>query len=239
MSFLTIKNLGIPLESNFDDKKSVSINVSAGLICLFIVLTLPIVIVLVNIFEDRENLVKVISFALQSLLFLFISFAILKKKGVDFLSAFKKYHETIGRDIVLASKYFIGFLIVIQLFALLKIPLHIDNISYESLQLNYFLTPFKMSMYLFITCILVPISEEVFFKRIIYVSFRKVNSILKSVLILSIIFSSLHYPYVFYMFLWSCISCFIYERYKNLQVNIIFHGLTNFCAVLYSAWIIR
>lgn len=89
-------------------------------------------------------------------------------------------------------------------------------------------SPIKFLVYLFSTCVLIPAEEEVFTRRLLYVSLRHKLGFASSLVITSLVFGIEHLgaaalpAFVFGMFLgW------IYEKHQNLIVNILVHGLIN------------
>jgi len=94
-------------------------------------------------------------------------------------------------------------------------------------------SPVKFIIYLFSTCVLIPIEEEILTRRLLYVSLRGKLSVAASLIISSLVFGLEHIgaaaipAIVFGMFLgW------IYEKHQNLSVNIMLHGLINFSVTL-------
>ena len=80
---------------------------------------------------------------------------------------------------------------------------------------------------------LAPICEEVFFRGILFASFRHKLGKWAGVLITSAIFAALHMNIWAFLpiFVGSVMLCLIYDKYKNMWVNILAHGTWNAVSV--------
>jgi len=83
-------------------------------------------------------------------------------------------------------------------------------------------------------CLLGPVMEEFFFRRLLYVSLRKRYGRLGSIIINSMIFGLIHPDAVLFMFLFGAIQCYVYERFGRVSINITSHVLYNSAVTTFS-----
>ncbi|MGC9070416.1 MAG: CPBP family intramembrane glutamic endopeptidase [Elusimicrobiales bacterium] len=111
------------------------------------------------------------------------------------------------------------------------------NTSYSLFELNlrdkFLYKKTDFCLYVFSLCVLTPVTEEIFYRRFLYVALRKKFSFKLSMLICSLIFAFLHFPEIIVSFFAGCLLCYAYEREGNLSVPIIIHSIKNFVAVFY------
>ncbi len=96
-----------------------------------------------------------------------------------------------------------------------------------------FASPLKLLVYLFATCVLIPIEEEIFTRRLLYVSLRRKIGFYSALIIASIVFGLEHLggaavPAVIF----GGYLTWIYEKHRDLAANIMVHGLINFSVIL-------
>jgi len=196
---------------------------------------------------------------IQGSIFSLAAFWALSTIGVDFKAAFCKANENIKNDLKLAFKYFFIYTaaataVVLSLALIGMLLLKMGAFTMDALrthnpttprlaELTYLhdviKSPLKFVVYLFSTCILIPIEEEIFFRRLLYVSLRSKMTFMPSLLISSLIFGAGHIPAA------STISAFvvglflgwIYEKKQRLPVNIMVHGLINFSVTVIMIFI--
>lgn len=93
--------------------------------------------------------------------------------------------------------------------------------------------PFKFVLYLFSTCVLIPIEEEIFTRRLLYVSLRHKMGVSPSLLISALLFGAEHIGAAAVpAFVSGLFLSWIYEKHQNLPVNIMVHGLINFSVTM-------
>jgi len=195
-------------------------------------------------------------YLIQGCIFSLAAFWALSTIGVYFRTAFNNSSANIKNDLKLALKYFfvyalaaVAFIGLIVLVAVILMKMGLFDMaafnrsstagSLRQPELTYLHdmvvgSPFKFVLYLFATCILIPIEEEIFHRRLLYVSLRNKLPFLSSLLISSLIFGLGHMPAV------SAISAFvvglflgwIYEKHQKLSVTIMVHGLINFSVTM-------
>ena len=89
-------------------------------------------------------------------------------------------------------------------------------------------SPVKLAVYLFSVCVLIPIEEEIFMRRLLYVSLRAKMTFLPALLVSSLIFGLTHLgAAAVSAFVAGLFLGWIYERHHNLPVNIMVHGSIN------------
>lgn len=188
-------------------------------------------------------------YSLQGGVFLAGAFLALLFFGIDPQKELFANGEVLKKDAIVAVKYFLIYAVtataVILLLAfgamlLMKMGFFsMDAVrgyapkaarSSEILYLQGLVqSPAKSIFYLLTTCVLIPIEEEIFFRRLLFVSLRKNLAVPSSLLTASLLFSICHVPaasaasaFVVGLFL-----CWIYEKRENLRINIMVHGFIN------------
>lgn len=189
-----------------------------------------------------------------STLFLATSFT-LSGLGVNFRMALSGFNMSIKTDLKLALKYFSIYavsastlLLLMALIGLLLIKTNIIDV--ETFITHYTMpaaimagrrylcdvviqSPSKFIISLFSTCVLIPIGEEIFYRRFLYISLRHKMAFYPALLISSLIFSVVHPSGVIPALVTGLFLGWIYEKNENLPVNIMVHGLVNFSATLF------
>lgn len=75
--------------------------------------------------------------------------------------------------------------------------------------------------------LLSPVFEEVFCRRLLYVSLRHLYSVPRAVISSALIFALLHPEAIFFQFIVGASYCYVYERYKRLDILIFSHMMLN------------
>jgi membrane protease YdiL (CAAX protease family) len=88
-------------------------------------------------------------------------------------------------------------------------------------------SPFKLAIYLFSTCVLVPVEEEIFFRRFIYVWLRNKMPFISALLISAAVFGAAHLSGIIAALPVGILLGWVYEKKGRLAVPIIIHGLLN------------
>jgi membrane protease YdiL (CAAX protease family) len=194
-------------------------------------------------------------YLLQGFIFLLADLWVATALGIDFKAAFTDYAANIKNYLKLALKYYFAYALavvaiigvgVLICFCLIKMgsfdlaafqKAHGSN-SLRQPEMNYLYSiavgaPFKYILYLITVCVLIPIEEEIFCRRFLYVSLRHKMLLGSSLIISSLIFGLEHWgagpgqAVIAGLFLgW------IYERHQRLPVNIMVHGLINFTVTI-------
>lgn len=76
-------------------------------------------------------------------------------------------------------------------------------------------------------CVLAPLGEEFFFRRILYTDLRKKMGFLRTLFASSVIFAATHGAASLTVFPVSLLLGYVYEKKRRLPVNIMLHGLIN------------
>jgi len=238
-----------------DNKKNITAFIVSSLFCMVLLVfffTIFLNLLFHNI-DPKFGLRDEIFYFTQSIIILSFSFKILFNnlsayKSVDVFKIFLK--KDIQSELALGLKYFFLYLmflfgigILIWFFVLLDNYLGFPNFitsltnSSEPDYPNYFILltshfSYRLLLYIFSFCILGPISEEIFFRKIIYSLLRTKLNIIKAILISSFIFSIGHFKNPVYAFIMGIYFAYIYEKHKSLIINISLHTLVNFMALL-------
>lgn len=72
-----------------------------------------------------------------------------------------------------------------------------------------------------------PVFEEIFCRRLLYVSLRHRYAVPRAVISSALIFALLHPEAIFFQFIVGAAYCLVYERYKRLDVLIFSHMMLN------------
>ena len=78
---------------------------------------------------------------------------------------------------------------------------------------------------------LAPIKEEIIVRRFLYVALRKKFNFMISAVIGSVFFAAIH-GNVLTAFFYGIMACYIYEKYCDLNINILVHSMINFFLIL-------
>ncbi len=232
--------------------KCFAIWVSAGIIMVLVLLGLGQL--LHKEVSDLSQATLTI-YLVQGIVFLLAAFWAGSTLGINFKTTLFNYNANIKNDFKVALKYFFVYslfeVVVLGVIVLIAVSLWkmdlFDMAAFNRVntvrplrqpELTYLYnlvigSPFKFILYLFTICILNPISEEIFFRRFLYVSLRHKVSFLPSLIVSSLLFSAVHLgagaPTTFIVGLFLG---WIYERHQSLPVNIMVHGLINFSVTL-------
>lgn len=237
------------------DKNSISIAkclticASAGIVMVFVLLAWG------HFLHKDLHQSGLTVYSVQGTVFLLAALWASATLGINFKAALSDYTANTKTSLKLALKYYLVYALsiaaiigVIVLIAVSLMRLGLFDMaafnrthtarSLRQPEMTYLYnlvvgSPFKFILYLFVACILIPVEEEIFFRRFLYVSLRHKLSILPSLIVSSLIFSSGHWgagagtALIVGLFLgW------IYEKHQNLPANIMVHGLINFTVTL-------
>lgn len=164
----------------------------------------------------------------SSILLVFISISLLIRHGVIFSERLAEYKRNAGRDLV-ASLIIAGAGVLL---AILMGHFGLSGRVYSvnsSVLGNLFVGPdggisqAGLILVALSYCLLVPVMEELFFRRLLYVALRKKFSLFRSLLINSMLFGLIHPEAVFFSVLFALAQCLAYERYGRVSINIMSH----------------
>ena len=170
----------------------------------------------------------------QAFLLLAISLGVLKRLGVNFSKTWRNWSANCGRDIRLAIVYFVGCIILSYLISITGYPwgLPQDRSAFMINNALHWGMP-GFSSFLFLICILTPLAEELFYKRLLYTGVRQGTSAPWAIVLCSLLFALVHSRATFVLvFGWGLLTYYMYERHKRLFTNVILHSLLNFLTIL-------
>jgi len=175
------------------------------------------------------------SLACVSALTLAVSLAALRGIGVDFRGAWRNWAENLPRDIRLGILFFAAELSVTLLvqwgWSLFGAPP--QDKATAMVRVIAGKGAMSAAVMILVVCVLVPVAEELFYKRLLYTGVRREMGALKAVVLCSAVFALSHSPHAaLLIFPGSIISHFAYERYRRLPINIVMHSLINTSAVI-------
>jgi len=170
----------------------------------------------------------------QALLMFAVSIFVLNKAGVRFSMTWADWATNYRKDLLLGALYFAGCLLLAYILSATGYPwgLPRDNAGTMIQDVIRRGTPVFLA-YLFLTCALTPLAEELFFKRLLYVGVRQEMSARKSVILCALLFALVHSKATFLLvFTGNLLTYYMYERHKRLFANVVLHSLMNFFAVI-------
>jgi membrane protease YdiL (CAAX protease family) len=194
-----------------------------------------------------------IAYTIQSMVFSFSAVWVLSSLGIDVKTEVLNY-ATAGKDFRLAAKYFFIYAVIIislimavaiamtlmvkaNIFSLaairdyLRIPASTAS-SQSHFQTFTINSSWRLFLYLFSSSVIIPIEEEIFYRRFLFASLRRSLSFAWTLLISSAIFGAVHLADAVPAFAAGIFLGWIYERKNNLPVNIMVHGLINLASTL-------
>ncbi|MBI4656670.1 MAG: CPBP family intramembrane metalloprotease [Elusimicrobia bacterium] len=198
--------------------------------------------------NNKHSIHSELVYLIQGSVFLAAAYLALLKAGVNIKAAISDVDIT--DDIKLVFKYFLVYLllglailllITIAWILLIKTNIFTSDDFYRHMknpldrisEQNYLhdvimKSSFKFAVYSFSAYILIPIEEEIFFRRLLFVSLRKKMAFLPSLLISSLFFALLHGAGAGFALATGLFLGWVYEKKQKLSVNIMIHGIVNF-----------
>jgi membrane protease YdiL (CAAX protease family) len=184
---------------------------------------------------------------IQGTVYVFLCLKILRDQGTDISSVWRDWRANFGRDALNALKYYAVYLLLIgSMLALAMAAFHFPAsrdaaagaVSFGAREELYTAareivggSRFSLALMFFSFCVLAPIGEELFFRRIVYVALRKKLSFLRALFASSVIFAASHGAASLSVFPVSLLLGYVYEKKRRLPVNIMLHGLINLFAL--------
>lgn len=170
----------------------------------------------------------------QALLVLAISLGVLKRLGADFSRTWRNWSANCVRDIRLAVVYLAACLALSYLISITGYPwgLPEDKSAFMINNALHWGTPAFLG-FLFLICVLAPLAEELFYKRLLYTGVRQGMTARRAIIVCSLLFSLVHSRTTFLLvFALSLLTNYMYERHKRIFANIILHSLLNFFTIV-------
>lgn len=157
----------------------------------------------------------------------------------------------VGKSFLLASKYFLFFLLsAATVIGVLWLAVSMSPQVLESLNKDYarvaseisqqkgyllgtvFQSHLRTVVYLLGACVVVPLEEEIFFRRFFYAGIKDRLGVSYGVFISSLLFGIVHPGSPLLGIVMGVFLALIYEKHKNLLINIATHGLVNFSIII-------
>lgn len=182
-----------------------------------------------------------------------VSWAALRNAGVSWRGALADWRRGAGGDLRKAAAYFAGYALVLccvygaiygayyffgpDVTEAMR-PLSDQN-GLENTQLHGLavFSRLRLLVVLFSACALAPVVEEVFFRRLVFVTLRLRKGFWFSAFWSSLLFSLFHglaAPVILPVGLYFC---WVYERERRLPVNILLHSLVNLSMIALKVFI--
>ncbi|MBI4655184.1 MAG: CPBP family intramembrane metalloprotease [Elusimicrobia bacterium] len=214
------------LQTNFESKRTISLNQWVLLIVGYLILN----IIISNVVMHGEPIP--IASILNSLIFLFTFILIFKKFGVDFKNTWNMWKKSFNRDFALC------FLVSIILVPLELLMVHFNLtgtlLKHHSVEMTNALNELisktnylGLFLWFFSLGILTPIVEEIFFRRLLYVALRHQYNFKRSIVFGSLIFALFHPGALLLTFITSFVCYYLYERFQRLSLTIFLHSFNN------------
>jgi hypothetical protein len=172
-----------------------------------------------------------------------VSWTLLRNAGVSWRGALAGWRRGAARDLGKAAGYFGGYALVLCcIFGALYAAYYLlgsgvtdvmrplsDKNGVENTQLHGIAVLFRLRLLVVLlsACVLAPVVEEVFFRRIVFVTLRLRKGFWFSAFWSSLLFALFHglaAPIILPVGLYFC---WVYERERRLSVNILLHSLVN------------
>ena len=178
----------------------------------------------------------------QGAVYTLICLRVLKDRGVDFKAAWRDWNAKAGSDALNALKYFAAYLLIIgAMLGLVMLAIRVSGMPEADLvrrlgggretgaaiQTAMGVSRLEFTLRLFSLCVLAPIGEELFFRRLIYTTLRKKMSFLRTLFASSVLFAVTHGAASLLVFPVSLLLGYVYEKERRLPVNIMLHGFIN------------
>ena len=88
-----------------------------------------------------------------------------------------------------------------------------------------------VALYFAGVCVLTPLIEEVFYRRLLYSEIRKYYGLVISITVSALVFGVFH-PNLLVAVIDGAFLCYVYEKEQSLQVNVLLHAFPNVFFVL-------
>lgn len=210
-------------------KRSVSPGVWVGLfICLQIVS--PLSRYLFKTFGLQQPVLDLSALSFTHLLMLIALGAMLYRIGVDYKASLRAYIESITRDLGVAA------VITALILGIAALMAHYGILGHTYAGNGALLRKLTDSLGADITgkilifasfSLLGPVFEEVFYRRLLYISLRQRYSVPRAIAVGALVFALVHPEALFFQFIVGAIYCYTYERYKRLDILIFSHIMCN------------
>ena len=181
---------------------------------------------------------------IQGTVYVLLCLKVLKEQGADVGAVWKDWSANAGNDALSALKYFAVYLLLIGAMLLAAMFAFHPSVG-QSAAVNFGAreelytaartimdgSRLRFGLLLFSFCVLAPVGEELFFRRIAYTALRKRLGFLRALFASSVLFSATHGAASLSVFPVSLLLGYVYEKKRRLPVNIMLHGLINLFAL--------
>jgi len=208
-------------------------------------LTVGALLILNNALNLNLTTDEITSFT-QAALYSLICVQTLKELGIKLKPVWRDWNAKAGSDALAALKYGgIYLLLIAIMLAAAMLAIHFYGGTgagmvrsfgareemYVSARGVMDTSRLRFAFLLFTFCVLAPIGEELFFRRIVYATMRKKLSFMRALFASSVIFAATHGAASLMVFPVSLLMGYVYEKKRRLPVNIMLHGLINLFAM--------
>jgi membrane protease YdiL (CAAX protease family) len=206
-------------------------------------LTIAALLVFNGLLRSNLDATEAISL-IQGTIYVLLCLKVLKEQGADVNAVWRDWSANAGSDALGALKYYAAYLLLIG--AMLLVAMFAFHHSggraaavnlagredlYAAARNIMDGSRLRFGLLLFSFCILAPIGEELFFRRIVYTALRKRLGFLRALFASSVLFSATHGSAALSVFPVSLLLGYAYEKKRRLPVNIMLHGLINLFAL--------
>lgn len=181
----------------------------------------------------------------------YISLTVLEGLGVSWREAWRDWQANAAGDLLKALKYLAGYAgVLLVMLAALTAAYHLigdgflgamDKVAstsegQTSSAKALSVSSFRFGLLLLSTCVIAPVVEELFFRRIVFTTLRRRSGFWPSAFWSGLLFALFHgwgapvtLPVGIYL-------AWVYERERRLPVNIMLHAMVNFLMMSYKVF---
>lgn len=210
------------------DKKSVSLNAWVGLFVAAGLLP-PLLKALAGALGSSPELLPFVAYTGTVVLMLCCILVLLSRLGADFGASLRGYAENILRDLLTGAALAAALMLLGAAMAHLGVSGQIGDGPGTMLKKFsiIFPGPAGIAAAYLVGAVIAPLYEELFFRRLLYVSLRKRYPVGRAVFLGGLLFGLLHLHALIYASLVGMALCLAYEKTRRLDVVIFAHVINN------------
>jgi membrane protease YdiL (CAAX protease family) len=211
------------------EKKSVSLNAWVGLFVAAGLLP-PLLKALAGALGAFPEMIPFVAYAGTVVLMLGCVLIVLSRLGADFAASLRGYAENILRDLLAGTALAAALILLGAAMSHFGVTGQIGDGPGTMLKKFsvIFPGPAGIAAAYLVGAVLAPLYEELFFRRLLYVSLRKKYSLGRAVFLGGLLFGLLHIHALIYASLVGIALCLAYEKTRRLDVVIFAHVINNF-----------
>ncbi|OGR53450.1 MAG: hypothetical protein A2049_09455 [Elusimicrobia bacterium GWA2_62_23] len=177
----------------------------------------------------------------------YVSYAVLEGLGVNWRDSLADWGRRPGRDLLLAVKYFLGYALLLGvvfaalmgaygllgdgLAAVMRPVTEKNTVENAALQGVAAVSRLRFLLVLFSACVVAPVAEEIFFRRIVFTTIRLKKGFWPAAFWSGLLFALFHGAAAPIILPCGIYLAWVYERERRLPVNILLHSMVNLTMV--------